>query len=127
MLGRVITRHGNYSSGHAQNFNIGMSAGSSQSSGDSSSYSMSPGMAGSTGNNSSNGNNWGDSRGRGNSDSVNRGYSESLEYAIEPGDFARYLKTGGPQNGNRVSAVWFQTARVFRATGTNFLIPEFEQ
>ncbi len=121
MLGRVITRHSNYSSGRSQNFNMGMSAGYSQGSGDSSSYSMGQGIAHSTGNNSSNGNNWGDSRGRGNSDSVNRGYSESLEYAIEPGDFARSLKTGGPQNGNRVSAVVVSDGPRFQSDRHKFL------
>ena len=50
-----------------------------------------------------------------------------MEYAIEPGDFARNLKTGGPEYGNRVSSVWFQASRKFKATGKNFVVTEFEQ
>jgi hypothetical protein len=50
-----------------------------------------------------------------------------MEYAIEPGDFARYLKSGGPQNNNRVTAVWFRAGHRFKATDTNYLIAEFKQ
>jgi len=50
-----------------------------------------------------------------------------MEYAIEPGDFARILKTGGPQNGNHVTAVWFQAGRTFKATDRNVFIGEFAQ
>ena len=70
---------------------------------------------------------WGDNRGRGSTDSVNHGYSESMEYVIEPGDFARILQTGGAANGNIVTGVWFQSGRVFRASGSNMMLRRFAQ
>jgi hypothetical protein len=132
MIGKVITRRGNYSKGSGESVNLGMTAGSSENSGNSSSYGSSyggksGGFNSSSGQTSGSGSNWGDSRGRGTSRNVNRGYSESMEYAIEPGDFARVLKTGGPQNGNEVTGVWFQANRVFKASGTNFLLGRFKQ
>jgi hypothetical protein len=129
MCGKVLTRHGNFSEGSSQSFNEGMSAGNSENSGSSSNYGSSYGHGGSfnssSGSTSGSGSNWGSNRGRGSSENVSRGYSESMEYAIEPGDFARCLKSGGPQNGNRVTAVWFQAGRTFRATGKNFFVAEF--
>jgi len=50
-----------------------------------------------------------------------------MEYAIEPGDFARILKTGGTRNGNEVTGVWFQAGRVFKASGGNWLLARFRQ
>ena len=41
----------------------------------------------------------------GTSQNVNRGYSESMEYVIEPGEFVRILKTAGRQNGMEVAGV----------------------
>ena len=79
------------------------------------------------GNTSGTGNNWGSSRGHGSGKNVNRGYSESMEYAIEPGDFARILQCGGPQNNNEVTGIVFQTSRVFNASGTNYLLARFRQ
>ena len=124
MIGKVLTRHGNFSEGNSRSFNEGMSAGNSKSSGSSSSYGSSWGGGYSTnssdGSSDTSGSNWGGNRGRGSSENISRGFHESMEYAIEPGDFARCLKTGGPQNGNRVTAVWFQAGRTFKATGKNF-------
>jgi hypothetical protein len=137
MIGKVLTRHDNFSAGQSQSSNEGMSAGNSENSGNSSNYGSSSGRGSNSsssssfnqnsGSNKGTGNNWGSNRGRGSSENVSRGYSESMEYAIEPGDFARCLKTGGPQNGNRVTAVWFQAGRIFKASGKNFLVAEFEQ
>lgn len=137
-IGKVMKRHGNYSAGSSRNVNFGMSEGSSESSGTSSSHgfsssSSSAGQGSSSGSNSSygttssKGSNWGSSRGQGMSRNVSRGYSESMEYAIEPGDFARMLQTGGKQNRYRVTGVWFQAGRVFQVTGTNMLLETFAQ
>ncbi len=49
-----------------------------------------------------------------------------MEYAIEPGDFARILKNGGKQNGNLVTGIWFQGGRIF-ASGSNFTLEAFRQ
>lgn len=131
MIGKVLTRRRNVSVGSSQTFNEGMSAGESENTGSSTSSGYSHGQGynvnSSSGSTSGSGSNWGNNRGRGTSDNVNRGYSESMEFAIEPGEFARMLKTGGPENGNRVTAVWFQAGRVFKASGSNWLIARFAQ
>jgi hypothetical protein len=132
MLGKVVTRRGTYNNGTSESVNIGMNAGNSENSGSSSSFGSSHGQSYSlnsnSGSSSGSGNNWGQNRGRGTSRNVSEGYSESIEYALEPGDFARgILKTGGPENGNVVTAVWFQAGRVFKASGTNWLLARFKQ
>ena len=71
--------------------------------------------------------NWGRNRGNGTNHSVTHGSSEVMEYIIEPGQFGRMLKTGGPANGNRVSAVWYQAGRRFAASGGPSLLVEFAQ
>jgi len=135
-IGKVLTRRRNYSSGNSQSFNSGMSSGNSETWGSSSGFGYSHGGSGtntsSTHSYNSNhsrggGNNWGHTRGQGTSQSENHGYSESMEYVIEPGDFARILKTGGKQNNNLVTAVWFQSGRVFNASGSNVLLETFKQ
>lgn len=73
------------------------------------------------------GDNWARNRGHGSNYGTSHGWSEQLDYIIEPGFFARGLKTGGPANGNRVSAIWYQAGRRFAATGGNFLQVEFQQ
>jgi uncharacterized membrane protein YgcG len=138
VIGKVITRRKNRSRGKADNFNIGMNTGESENSGSSfnsgSSANSSGGRGGSShgsnsgsGRSSGEGSNWGANKGRGTSRNENEGYSESMEYAVEPGDFARMLKSGGPQNNNIVTAIWFQTARTFEASGTNWMLVRFKQ
>ena len=131
MLGKVVTQRGNYSSGSSNSINFGMSAGNSENRGSSSNYGSSYGQSSSfnssSGSSSGSGNNWGSNRGRGSSQNISQGYSESMEYAVEPGFFGRGLKTGGPENGNEVTAIWFQSGRVFKASGTNFLLGRFAQ
>jgi TraM recognition site of TraD and TraG len=136
-IGKVTTRRGNYSTGTSKSTNEGMTAGANENSGYSSNSghsSTSPFGFGSnanfnsgSGHNSGSGSNWGSNRGRGTSENVSRGYSESIEYAIEPGDFARMLKTGGKPNGNRVTGIWFQGGRIFKASGNNFMLETFKQ
>lgn len=138
MIGKVLTRRKNRSRGTSDSFNIGMNTGESENSGSSfnsgSSSNSSGGRGGSShgansgsGHTSGEGSNWGANKGRGTSHNENEGYSESMEFAIEPGDFARMLKTGGPQNGNIVTAIWFQAGRVFKASGTNWMLARFKQ
>jgi hypothetical protein len=131
VIGKVVKRHGNFSNGSSESVNFEMTAGSSENCGSSSNYGSSSGQSysfnSSSGNTSGSGNNWGSNRGRGTSRNVSQGYSESMEYAIEPGDFARILKTGGSRNGNQVTGIWFQAGRVFKASGTNMLLETFTQ
>jgi hypothetical protein len=137
-IGKVLTRRANFSTGTSQSMNLGMTSGASENSGSSSSwgnsFGSSSGQGGgnhsfnsNTGHNSGTGNNWGSNRGRGSSESVSQGYSEAMEYAIEPGDFGRILKNGGTQNRNRVTGIWYQAGRVFRASGNNFMLEIFQQ
>ncbi len=135
-LGRVVRRRGTYNIGTSESVNVGMNAGESENSGSSSNHGSSHGSSGGSGSNNFNhgwghstgtGGNWGENRGRGTSQNISEGYSENMEYAIEPGDFARMLKTGGTRNGNEVTAVWFQAGRVFRGSGTNWLLARFKQ
>ncbi len=137
VVGRILTRRDNFSSGNSRNLNLGMSAGNSEQSGWSSNHGSSSnhtfGQGGQhssnsgSGSNSGTGNNWGSNRGQGVSRNESRGYSESMEYAIEPGDFARILKTGGRENGNQVTAVWFQSGRIFKCSGSNVMLQRFQQ
>lgn len=131
MIGKVVTRRGNYSAGNSQSLNEGMSKGNNENNGSSSSYGSSSGQGYSfnsnSGSSSGSGNNWGDNRGRSSTDNYSRGYSESMEYLIEPGDFARILRNGGRANGNIVTGVWFQTGRTFKASGSNMMIRRFQQ
>lgn len=73
------------------------------------------------------GDNWGRNRGHGSSRGTSWGYSEVVDDIIPPGFFARALKTGGPANCNRVSAVWWQAGRRFAASGGPALLVEYEQ
>jgi uncharacterized membrane protein YgcG len=136
VLGKVVKRRGNYSAGEGQTYSSGMSQGRSEQSGTSnnhgSSYSHAPGgvSTGSSsggGSNSGTGSNWGVNQSRGTSSNVSSGYSESMEYAIEPGEFARgFLKTGGRDNAYLVTGVWFQSGRVFKSGG-NYMLGIFAQ
>lgn len=128
MIGKVVTRRSNFSAGNSQSVNEGMSAGNNENTGNSSSFGSSgQSFSSNSGSNSGSGNNWGDNRGRSSTDNVSRGYSENMEYVIEPGEFARILKTGGRANGNIVTGVWFQSGRVFGASGGNMMLRRFAQ
>lgn len=137
MIGKVMKRRGNFSAGTSKSINEGMTTGASENVG----YSSNSGHSSSSplgfgananfnsggGHNSGSGSNWGSNRGRGTSENVSQGYSESMESAIEAGDFARSLKNGGKQNRHLVTGIWFQAGRVFKATGTNFMLEAFKQ
>lgn len=132
MIGKVVTRRGNFSSGMSRSVNTGMSAGSSQNWGSSWNHGSTYGKGGGgitsgSGSSSGTGSNWGENRGRGSSENESRGFSEAMEFAVEPGDFARNFKTGGPANGNEVTGIWFQSGRRFEASGTNWLVARFCQ
>ena len=73
------------------------------------------------------GDNWGKNRGHGTSTNTSWGTTETMDHLIEPAQFGRMLKTGGPANGNRVSAIWYQAGRKFSASGGNALLVEFAQ
>jgi hypothetical protein len=136
VIGKVMTQRGNYSSGSSRSANMGLHEGASDNRGSSYGFGgssshgdgrSSSGGNWSSGGSSGSGNSWGGNLGRGTSSSVSHGFSESMEHAIEPGDFARILKTGGRTNGNKVTAVWFQGGRIFAKSGSNTLLETFSQ
>ena len=58
--------------------------------------------------------------------STNEGWSEQMEYQVEPETFTR-LKSGGPQNGNEVQAVIFKSGAQLPPTGKPFTDVTFKQ
>ncbi len=134
LLGRVLHRRATYSEGSSTGSNVGMNSGSSTnrggSSGSGSSYNGRGGGGSSSNHGSSwgSGESWGESRGHSHSENVSHGYSEQMDYVLQPDAFSsEMLKTGGPEYGNKVSAVWFQAGRRFAASGDNALLVEFRQ
>jgi hypothetical protein len=132
VIGKELKRRKNYSKGTSEGFNTGMNMGSSvnrgTSSGSSSSSSNGGASSGSNyGSNEGSGSNWGSSRGRSTGETESHGYSESMEYVIEPGEFARSFKNGGAANNYEVTGVWFQSGRRFNETGKNILLARFDQ
>lgn len=140
-IGRTLHERASYNRTEGSNQSVGMNMGegsnwgSNRGSGSNFSYNSGNGGGGSwsVGGNSSRGSSHGgsDNRGRNRGHGTNQGeswgYSEQMDHLIEPSQFARMLKTGGPANGNRVSAVWYQAGRTFRASGGNALMTEFVQ
>lgn len=136
-IGRSLQTRANFSEGEGRNFNSGMNMGEGTNWGSSSnsggSVSIGPngqtthGVSWGSGSSSGGNDSWGRNRGGGTSTNTSHGYSEAMDNIIEAGAFSRMLQTGGPANGNRVSAVWYQAGRVFRASGGNALIVEFAQ
>ncbi len=132
-IGKTIQRRGNYSEGQNHGSSHGMNTGEGTNWGVNSSVSISNDGKGnqstsiSSGSSSGLNENWGRNRGFNTGESVSQGYSEVVDYEIQPGDFARVLKTGGAANGNEVSAVWFQSGRLFSVSGRNYLLTRFLQ
>jgi hypothetical protein len=131
-LGRTIQRRASYSENEGRSINGGLNQGASaqRGGGYGSSSNSANGQASSSSTNSSSwgdGESWGESRGRSSSYGNVHGYAEQMDYLIEPGSFGRMLKTGGPANANRVSAVWYQAGRQFAASSGNAILTEFQQ
>lgn len=135
-LGRKLHVRQNWSEGQGHNRSSGMNMGagenwgqSSQSGGSSSSGKGggSSGSSWSSGSSSGGSDNHGRNHGYGTSSNSSHGYSEQMDWVLEPGAFSRALMTGGPANRNRVSAIWYQAGRSFNATNSNAMLAEFQQ
>jgi hypothetical protein len=135
-IGKVLTRRRNYSRGTSQNTTTSFTEGSGESTGHSSSSGSSESFGGggaSSGSSSSStfttglSRNRSRSKGKSTGQSENAGYSESMEFLIEPAEFARNLKTGSAVNDFVITGVWFQSSRVFEASGRNVLLARFKQ
>lgn len=124
-IGKVLKRRANYSAGENRSTNFGMNYGEGDNRG--SSTTLGQGLFGTITTNDGRSDNWGENRGRSSGASVNRGYSESMEYVIEPGEFARRFRTGGAGNNFHVTGLWFRAGQNFRASGTNVLPVTFSQ
>jgi uncharacterized membrane protein YgcG len=129
LIGRGLQRRATYNEGEGTSRNLGMNAGQSTNRGSSSSAGGGGGSSSwSSGSNQGSGQNWGDNRGRGVNESFSQGYSEVMDYLIEPVVFGRDLKSGGPANGNQVTAIWYKAGGNFKDThGGNVLFPTFRQ
>jgi len=136
-LGKSVKSRANYNQSQGTNtsygVNMGEGSGWSRNAQDTSVFGQIGGFGwsleqrwGAAGSESGN-DNWGRNRGHGSNNSITHGRSEVMEYLIEPGDFGRILKTGGPANGNRVTAIWYQAGWKFEASGGNALLVEFVQ
>jgi hypothetical protein len=132
-VGRVIQRRGTYNEGTSSSRTMGMNEGENTNRGWSSGHGFSSDGRG----NFSSSSNFGSTGGSGESTGRNRGlnrgesysggYTETMDYEIEPADFGRVLKTGGPSNSNNVTAVWFQAGKTFRDSHRNYLLTRFQQ
>lgn len=133
-LGRTMQRRATYNQSEGSSHSHGMNMGTGDNWGRNRSHNVTwtgPGLhfrdSGSWGESQGGGDNWGRNRGGSTNSGTSQGYSEQMDYLMEPGQFSRMLKTGGPMNGNRVSAVWYQAGRQFGASGGNALMVEFRQ
>lgn len=135
-LGRTLHLRHNFSHGEGGGQNYGLNMGESTNYGvnSSSGSSSSSGAGGSShGSNSSSGissgggDNWGRNRGSNSSWNSSQSWAEQSDWVIEPGFFARGLKTGGTAHGGRVTAIWFRAGASFAASNSNYLMVEFQQ
>ena len=132
-IGRSLVRRANFTQGMSSGYSTGMNAGESSNWGSNSSYGSSSDGRGGSSSNSSGGSNFGRgdntgrNRGRNTGESTSSGFSEAMDYEIEPADFSRHLLTGGPANRRTVTGVWFQAGKVFRASNRNYLHTSFRQ
>jgi hypothetical protein len=131
-IGRSIQRRGNYSEGSSRGHSMGMSDGESVTWSANSHHNVSSGKGGmqsnfSGGRSWGGGENWGRNQGVNSGTSTTGGYSETMDYEIEPAIFARDLRTGGAANGGEVTGLWFQAGKRFRDSGRNYLHVTFAQ
>jgi len=132
-LGRSLQPRRSYNEGRSWSHSTGMSMGENTSWGTNSSCGVSSDGHGnysttsSFGSNQGGGENRGRNRGRTGGGTYTDGYSETMDYEVEPAFFARHLRTGGPANRNNVTALWFQAGRTFQDSGRNYLFTRFQQ
>ena len=123
LIGRGIHNRANQSRSVGTNRSQGMNSGMNRGNGDSSGGGHGTGgFNHNWGNNRSQGESWGDQVGVGTSDNSSFGTAETMDFVIEPRFFATALKTGGPANGNKVTAVWFRAGAEFEGGGNTMLV-----
>jgi hypothetical protein len=112
------SRGRNYGSSVNFNFGNGTTSGS---------YGTSAGQQNGSSESSSEGGNWSSGTSNGHSDSDGGGWSENMDYVIQPGDFANRLRQGGERNGYLVTGILLQANRVFSRTGACWTPVAFKQ
>jgi len=75
----------------------------------------------------SRGGGWSSGSSSGHSDSQGAGWSEQMDFVIQPADFSNRLRQGGPRNHFRVTGVLLQANRIFTRTGTCWTPVAFDQ
>lgn len=127
LIGRGLHRRRNYSEGQGFNQSYGMNSGAGSSRTHDSTYSYGLNTTQEIRNRNSS-SHWGDNRGYGSSSNNTEGYSEVMDYLIEPAVFGKELRSGGPANDNIVTAIWYSAGGNFKATkGANVVFPAFRQ
>ena len=123
MIGKGIQWRANQSSSQGSNQSRGMNEGSGSNAGVSSGggASWAGGAGPSTWNHSSNNNsttgsseNQGVNVGRGTNESRTVGGSEAMDLIVEPNVFSTQLKTGGPMNDHKTTAIWVRSGGTFK-------------
>jgi hypothetical protein len=119
-IGRTVQVRANHGGSTGTNRSQGMNQGANVNRGSSSSGGTSHGSGGgswnsSSGSSSGSGENWATNLGTGTNASTSWGATQQMDNLIEPNFFASALKTGGPANGNEVSAIWFKAGANFPA------------
>jgi hypothetical protein len=132
LIGRGIQQRANRSRSVGTNRSRGMNTGTSSSYGRSSGSGSSFGAGGASsssnsGTNSSSGDSDGNNVGSGSNENTSVGASEQMDFIVEPRVFASELQSGGPQNNNIVSAIWFKAGGNFGPGRANHLLVKFRQ
>jgi hypothetical protein len=133
MIGRVVHQRGSGGGSTSQGRTAGMGHGAGTNEGTNSSNGSSSGSGGGSVNSSSGssrGSNasWNDNRGLNTNDSRNWGYSEQMDWLVEPKVFASDLLNGGTRNKGKVTCIWFRAGGRFSANnGENCLKATFQQ
>jgi hypothetical protein len=91
------------------------------------SFSVNSGGQNGTSKSRSRGGGWSSGNSTGHSDSEGCGWSEQMDFMIQPADFANRLRQGGPRNNFRVTGILLQANRVFSRTGTCWMPVAFNQ
>lgn len=125
-------RNGSWSvqEGESEGSSWGTSSGVSFStSGDSATVNTSSNRGGQSGTSRSStaGRGWSTGTSEGHSYNSGGGWSEQMDYTVQPSDFANRLRQGGPRNNFMVDAIVFQANRQFSRTGTCWSPITFKQ
>jgi hypothetical protein len=133
LIGRDLQWRATEGASRGTNTSRGMNEGANASRGSNTSHGSSYGgqsssMNSSSGSNNGSGENWGANVGRGTNEGESWSHSEQMDNLVEPRFFASALKSGGPMNAGKVTALWFKAGANFRqGSGGNTLLATFKQ